>query len=138
MVAERVLPGWDLSLAFVAPLQARGLNEELRGKSYVPNVLSYESGRKSGEIVICLSEAAKQAKSYGMTERAFVLYLFIHAVLHLKGWVHGGTMEKRERKLLAEFATSGAKPLPNETTNRNRHRHRHVPSKDGRRRGVLR
>lgn len=102
-VMKAVLPDWEISLVFVGPKKAQGLNQQLRGKSYTPNVLSYELGRKSGEIFICLAEAAKQAPAHAMSERKFVLFLFIHGLLHLKGWAHGGTMEQCERKLLAQF-----------------------------------
>ena len=102
-VAEEVLPGWNISLVFVGPTKARELNERLRAKSYIPNVLSYEVGEKSGEILICLAEAEKQAPAHSMPSREFVLYLFIHGLLHLKGWAHGATMEKCERTLMARF-----------------------------------
>jgi probable rRNA maturation factor len=131
-VAKTVLPSWDISLVFVGPAKARALNVKLRGKTYVPNVLSYTLDAKNGEIIICLAEAKKQASTYDMTERQFVLYLFIHGLLHLKGWAHGVTMEQCERKLLAKFAKGSASPLPNVTTHRNRNRHRHLPSKNGR------
>lgn len=137
-IAAEVLPRWDLSLAFVGPAKARALNKELRGKTYTPNVLSYALAGKSGEIIICPSEAKKQAPGYGMSERAFLLYLFIHGALHLKGRAHGATMERCERKLLARFAGSAARDYSNDTTNSHRHRHRHLPSKNGRGRGALR
>ncbi|MFZ2167369.1 MAG: rRNA maturation RNase YbeY [Minisyncoccia bacterium] len=103
-IAKSVLPDWDLSLVFVGPKKAQELNEQLRKKSYTPNVLSYAVGKKNGEVFICLAEAAKQATSHDMSERKFVLYLFIHALLHLKGWAHGATMEKCERTLLTKFS----------------------------------
>jgi probable rRNA maturation factor len=103
-IAKEVLPGWDISLVFVGEKRARELNKNLRGKDYVPNVLSYSLGKKSGEIIICPLEAKRQAPTYKMSQRTFVLYLFIHGVLHVKGWVHSGKMEKCEQKLLATFA----------------------------------
>src|SRR3989344_1612004 len=106
--AELALPAWDLSLVFVGSTRARALNKKLRGKEYIPNVLSYEVGTKSGEIIICLSEAARQAPAYGMERGIFVLSLFIHALLHLKGMAHSATMEKRERALLARTASPRA------------------------------
>lgn len=99
-----MLPGWDLSLVFVGEKRALSLNKRLRGKTYIPNVLSYALGGKSGEIIICPREAKRQASAYGMGTRIFVLYLFIHGILHIKGWVHGGKMEKCEQNLLAKFA----------------------------------
>jgi len=137
VIAKDVLPLWDISLVFVGSAKARALNKQLRGKDYIPNVLSYALADKNCEIIICLAEAEKQAPTYGMSARVFVLYLFIHGLLHIKGWAHGARMEKCERKLLAKFVKSAARSLPNVTTHRNRHRHRHVPGKSGRRRGTL-
>lgn len=107
-VAEEVLPGWDISLAFVGPAKARALNKQLRNKDYTPNVLSYAVGDKSGEIIICLSEAAKQAPNYNLPPTTYTLYLFIHGLLHIKGWAHGGRMEQCERKLVAKYGTSNS------------------------------
>jgi probable rRNA maturation factor len=135
-VAEEVLPSWEVSLAFVGPAKARALNEELRGKDYIPNVLSYIAGEKNGEIIICLAEAAKQAPAHAMSEREFVLYLFIHGLLHLKGWAHGGTMERCERTLLTRFSKPRVRASTHGTKNSDGHRHRHVPSKGGRGRGT--
>ncbi len=98
-----VLPGWDISLVFAGETRAQKLNQALRKKDYVPNVLSYESGPKSGEIIICLSVADRQAPSYGLSPKNYCLYLFIHGLHHLKGHPHGATMEQRERALLARF-----------------------------------
>ena len=98
-----ILPSWDISLAFVGKERAQQMNKSLRNKDYVPNVLSYETGKNSGEIVICLLEAKKQAPEYGMRYAEFVGFLFIHGLLHLKGEQHGATMEKQERLLLKRF-----------------------------------
>jgi probable rRNA maturation factor len=102
-IAESILPGWEISLVFAGPAKAKRVNMELRGKDYVPNVLSYESGKKSGEIIICPSVAKEQAPDYDMTYRKFLAFLFIHGCLHLKGQQHGPTMERRERALLAKL-----------------------------------
>ena len=127
-IAKEVLPNWEISLVFVSATKALELNKKLRKKNYVPNVLSYIVGEKSGEIIICLSEAKKQSLDFNLTPYTFTLYLFIHAVLHIKGWVHGANMDKCEQKLLKRY----------EATHSDRDRHRHVPSKNGRRGGALR
>lgn len=102
-IAGAVLPGWEISLVFLRPKQAQQLNRQLRRKSYVPNVLAYETGAKSGEITICLSEAKRQAPEFHLSYSAFVGLLFIHALLHLKGRRHGPTMDREERRLLRRF-----------------------------------
>ncbi len=137
-IAASVLPGWEISLVFVSALRARSLNERLRGKTYTPNVLSYAVGKKNGEIFICRDAADSEASAYGMSERIFVLYLFIHGLLHLKGEAHSGTMEQRERKLLAKYTKSGVSARTHAPTHSNRNRHRHVSGEAGRRRGTRR
>ena len=106
IIAKRVLPNWDISLVFIGQKKARALNKQLRGKTYTPNVLSYVVGNRSGEIFICLSEASKQASDFHLTPYTFYLYLFIHGLLHLKGWAHGAKMEKCEQKLLTHVTTN--------------------------------
>ena len=115
------LPGWDMSLVFVGTTRAKHMNEVLRKKDYVPNVLSYETGKKSGEILICLEVAKKQAPDYGMTYTEFVGLLFIHGCLHLKGQAHGTTMERQERLLLKRLTNRSSRTSTNVPTNRHRH-----------------
>jgi len=119
-IVKEVLPDWDISLVFIGSAKARSLNKQLRNKGYTPNVLSYVVGKKSGEIFICLEEAKKNALIFNMSERKFVLYLFIHGALHIKGWAHSGTMEQCERKLLARFAKGAVRDYHNVTTHSNR------------------
>lgn len=123
-LAKAALPGWEISLVFAGARRAQQLNIALRNKSYVPNVLSYETtaahgARRSGEIIICPEIAKEQAPDYGMQYKAFIAYLFIHGLLHLKGHPHGATMERKERALMTRFGLN-ASPR-NGTTNRNRH-----------------
>jgi len=121
-IAASVLPEWDVSLVFVGAARARSLNKRLRNKNYIPNVLSYAVGDKSCEIIICPNEAAKQAPSFRLPISDFCLLLFIHGLLHIKGWAHGDKMEKCEQKLLKRY----------ETAHSRRNRHRHIPGKNGR------
>ncbi len=100
---DATLPGWDISLVFAGEKRAQALNVQLRAKDYTPNVLSYVSGKKSGEVIICPSVAKKQAPSYELSYDAMIGFLFIHALLHLKGMAHGATMERREREMLSQF-----------------------------------
>lgn len=130
---ERVLPGWELSLVFAGETRAQALNIELRGKDYVPNVLSYATGKKSGEIIICPAVARRQAPSYGLSHVAMVGFLFIHGMLHLKGMRHGATMDKKERETLSQFI---GVIKSRGTTNSDRHRHRDASHESRRGRGA--
>ena len=69
--------------------------KKISGKK-TSNILSFPLSKTSGEILIC----PKAAKPYS------VGYLFIHGLLHLKGRVHGATMEREERRLLKAFGLS--------------------------------
>lgn len=129
---DKALPGWEVSLVFVGTTRAKSLNQSLRNKSYVPNVLSYVSGKKSGEVVICLEVAKKQAASYELSYADFTGYLFIHALMHLKGERHGTTMEVKERELMSRFISS-SRTSNNGPTNRHRNRYRNSSDESRRR-----
>ena len=134
-VTREILPDWEISLAFVDEKTAQSLNKKLRGKTYTPNVLSYVVGKKHGEVLICKAVARKEAPTFGLSYTDFLLLLFIHALLHLKGGRHGSTMERREQALLKKF---GSAARTYGSPHRNRNRHRHLPSEDRRRRRAAR
>jgi probable rRNA maturation factor len=96
-------PDYDLSLAFVGDVEARRLNMEHRDKDYIPNVLSFELGPDAGEIFINPLEAKRQAKEFGRTPANMVAFLYVHALVHLKGMDHGVTMERTEAKIRKRF-----------------------------------
>ncbi len=120
-MAHAVLPGWEISLVFVGATRAKELNQRLRKKDYVPNVLSYVSGTKSGEIIICLAVAREQAPQHELSYTDFVAFLFIHGLYHLKGLPHGATMERLERKTLARFTRITLTAPSHGSAHRNRH-----------------
>lgn len=95
---------YELSLTFVGSVRARALNKAHRKATYVPNVLSFPLASHAGEIYIAPSVAVKEASKYGLSPRGYVGYLFIHGLLHLKGYPHGATMEKAEKKYSAQFS----------------------------------
>ena len=121
LAASKALPGWEVSLVFVGPTEAKQLNAKLRGKTYTPNVLSYVAGTKHGEIIICPTIAEREAPEYGHSFQIHLLYLFIHGLGHLAGRAHGATMERWEHTLLAQVAGSSGRTLAHESTHRHRH-----------------
>jgi probable rRNA maturation factor len=94
---------FELSLVFSGHALSRKLNRIYRNKDKPTNVLSFPLSKKSGEIVIDLMQAKKEAKQNGETFRKFVGFLFIHGMLHLKGFAHGGKMESKERSIRKAF-----------------------------------
>lgn len=95
---------YELSLVFVGKDRAQKLNDTYRNKTYIPNVLSFPLDKQTGEIVITPEVAKKEAKRFEMTPRGYVGFLFIHGLLHLKGYRHGATMEQAEKKYVKKFA----------------------------------
>ncbi len=90
--------GYDLSLIFVGTKRAQTLNLAYRKATYVPNVLSFPLVKNAGEIYITPLIAKSESKKFGMTPNGYVGYLFIHGLLHLKGYPHGATMDRLEKK----------------------------------------
>ena len=94
---------YDLSLVFVEPKESQKINLATRAKDNPTNVLSFPLSETSGEIFIDPKTSAKDAPNFDMTPSKFILFLVIHAMLHLKGYEHGSTMEKQEKKFLKIF-----------------------------------
>lgn len=97
---------YTLSLAFVGGVRAQALNEAHRGKTYVPNVLSFPLDAGFGEVYITPTIAKKEAPKFDMTHTGYIGFLFIHACLHLKGLDHGDTMDKAEKKYCTKYNLS--------------------------------
>lgn len=97
---------YDLSVAFVGKLRAATLNKKYRQKTYSPNVLSFPLTKSTGEIIICPQVAVKESAKFSLSNTGYVAFLFIHGLLHLRGYDHGSTMEKLERKYVKMFNVS--------------------------------
>lgn len=95
---------YELSLVFVGDTLSRRLNKEYRGKTYIPNVLTFPIDTKEGEIFINPYRAKIEAKKNDMNFKQYVLFLFIHGLLHLKGMEHSDTMDREEQRLLKKFS----------------------------------
>ena len=95
---------YELSLVLAGDALTRELNGKHRGKDKPADVLSFPYSSSSGEIFLNPRRAKKEAGSFGMNARKFFAYLFIHGLLHLKGYDHGSRMEKAEAGILKKFS----------------------------------
>ena len=94
---------YAVSLVLVGATRGKQVNTQWRGKTYVPNVLSFQTDAQAGEVYLTLAVAKREAARYGHNFPEHVGYLFIHALLHLKGLDHGATMEKAEARAMKRF-----------------------------------
>ncbi len=92
-----------LSLVIAGDARTQTLNKTYRGKTYIPNVLSFPLEKDQGEIFLNLKQARREHRKRKESYEYFVALLVIHGMLHLKGMAHGGTMEKQEQALLSKF-----------------------------------
>lgn len=94
---------YSLSLVFIGEDRARALNKKHRNAHYIPNILSFELDTNAGEIYITPSCIPREAKKREMTAPQYTLFLFIHGLLHLKGFTHGDAMDAQEQKFMRRF-----------------------------------
>ena len=95
---------FEASIVFVTPHESHKLNLTYRQKDKPTNVLSFPLSKTSGEIFIDTKTSTKDAPNFEMSPSKFLLFLVIHAMLHLKGYEHGSTMERQEKKFLKIFS----------------------------------
>ena len=105
-----------VSLRIVGPTEGRRLNRDYRGKDYATNVLSFPAGavavvepRPLGDLVVCASVVAREARVQRKTARAHWAHLVVHGVLHLLGHDHEDEDEARrmERREIAVLRALG-------------------------------
>jgi len=103
-IKEEVLgKKYDLSVVAADGKLMKKLNAAYRKKPKNTNVLSFPLSETEGEIFINLPFAEKEAKRAGLPEKDYADYLFVHSLLHLKGYGHGEKMKKEERKIAEKF-----------------------------------
>lgn len=95
---------YALNVVVALPAKMKRLNTVYRGKEKATDILSFPLSESEGEIYISPSEAKKEAKRFKRTYENFLSFLFIHGCVHLKGYDHGGTMERMEAKIRQKFS----------------------------------
>jgi len=103
-MAERVLgKDYNLNLTIVDVKEIQQLNASYRSKNVPTDILSFPLNENTGEIFICLSESKKEAIKFDREFDNFIGFLFIHGLMHLKGFDHSSTMESNEQTIRHEF-----------------------------------
>ena len=91
---------YDLSLVFIGDKLSKKLNKKYRNKDKKANILSFPLTKNEGEIFINIKETKRQSEVFAKNFDDFLKYLFIHGLLHLKGYEHSSKMESEEQKIL--------------------------------------
>lgn len=94
---------YELSLTILGATEQRKINRIYRGIDETTNILSFVLSKKSGEITLDPVKIKKDAILFNMTYDQFLIFLFIHGCLHLKGLEHGSKMELQEDKYFKIF-----------------------------------
>lgn len=103
-VKEKILgKNYELSLVFCDSLDSKKINKKHRNKNKPTNVLSFPLNEDVGEIFIDLEKTKLEFRDFNMSYKNFIGYLYIHGLLHLKGYDHGAEMEKLEKKFVKAF-----------------------------------
>ena len=87
---------YSLSFTIIEPTKMKVMNLTYRNKNSATDILSFPLSKDEGEIYICPEEAEKEAVKFERDYNNFVVFLFIHGCVHLKGFDHGCTMEELE------------------------------------------
>ncbi|MES2437187.1 MAG: rRNA maturation RNase YbeY [Patescibacteria group bacterium] len=95
--------GYELSLVFVSEKEMHEINMKSRGKDKPTNILSFPLDAHTGEIFICPTYSKKEAPDFDRTYENYLAFLFIHGLVHLKGFDHGSRMEAEEEKFRTLF-----------------------------------
>ena len=99
-----VLPrDYALSVAFVDTDVMREINGKYRNRRYSTDILSFPLSPCSGEIIFSMKDIEKRAPMFKRSTLNFLAFIFIHGLLHLKGYSHGSRMEREEEKIRRKF-----------------------------------
>ncbi|MBK5215322.1 MAG: rRNA maturation RNase YbeY [Candidatus Pacebacteria bacterium] len=104
-IKEKILGSdYELGLTLLTSVKQKKLNLTYRNKNETTNILSFPLSETSGEITIDPIKVKKDAPLFDMNYTQFFKYLFIHGLLHLKGFEHSSTMDRQEKKYLKMFS----------------------------------
>ena len=84
----------EVSLVICGEQKIKAINKKYRGQNRVTDVLSFED---LNEIFICLPRARQQAKALKHSLNCELTRLFVHGIVHLKGYDHEKSTKEAER-----------------------------------------
>jgi probable rRNA maturation factor len=97
--------GATVAVRLTGDRELRRLNREYAGEDAATDVLSFAGEAPHvGDLAISWPAAVRQAKSYGHDARTELALLCTHGLLHLLGWDHATSSERKEMNRLTRAA----------------------------------
>ncbi len=94
---------YELSVIIVGKKEIQKLNKEYRDINKPTDILSFPLSDNFGEIYINPEMTRLESKKFDRNYQNFFAFLFIHGLVHLKGFDHGSTMESVEAHFRKKF-----------------------------------
>ncbi len=94
---------YELSVIIIGKKEIQKLNKEYRYINKPTDILSFPLSDDFGEIYINPEMTKIEAKKFERDYDNFFAFLFIHGLVHLKGFDHGSTMENIEAQFRKKF-----------------------------------
>jgi probable rRNA maturation factor len=87
----------SIAIRITGDRELRRLNQVYAGNDSVTDVLSFAgSGDHLGDLAISWAMVVRQAAEYGHTPLTEFALLGVHGMLHLLGWDHAASAERKE------------------------------------------
>lgn len=94
---------YELSVIIIGKKEIQKLNKEYRDINKPTDILSFPLSDDFGEIYINPEMTKIEARKFERDYDNFFAFLFIHGLVHLKGFDHGSTMENIEAQFRKKF-----------------------------------
>ena len=94
---------YELSVIIVGKKEIQKLNNEYREINKPTDILSFPLSDSFGEMYVNPEMTKLEAKKFDRDYENFFAFIFIHGLVHLKGFDHGSTMEGIEARFRKQF-----------------------------------
>jgi len=94
---------YELSVIIIGKKEIQKLNKDYREINKPTDILSFPLSDDFGEIYINPEMTRIESKKFDRSYENFFAFIFIHGLVHLKGFDHGSTMESIEARFRKQF-----------------------------------